>query len=81
MKNAESARRRSRKTSGRRLLQISPTSGRLVELASALDLRERMVEVLDSLDRDDVDTARFYAQGILDDLDAATTLAPIGAGE
>jgi hypothetical protein len=51
------------------------------ELSSMLDLRERVVEVLDALDRDDVETAIFYAEGILRDLDAAATLAPIGTGD
>ena len=34
-----------------------------------LELRERLVETIDAIDRDDPGTARFFAQGILDDLD------------
>lgn len=36
-----------------------------------LEIRERIVHILDELDADDVNSARFYLQGLLDDLDAA----------
>ena len=38
----------------------------------AHDARERIVHILDELDADDVNSARFYLQGLLDDLDAAS---------
>lgn len=57
-------------------LQGSPAVGHLANLSASLDLRERLVEVLDALDRDDLEGARFYAEGLLDDLDATATLAP-----
>ena len=40
-----------------------------------LELRERIVEVLDAIDRGDPGTATFYARGIPDDLDAAVAEA------
>lgn len=41
----------------------------LAALDGRLDVRERLVTILDALDADDPDTARFYAQGLLDDFD------------
>lgn len=49
----------------------TPTIGSLAGLDDLLDVRERLVMILDAIDQDDVDTARFYAQGLLDDFDSA----------
>jgi hypothetical protein len=49
--------------------QSSANSGPLANLDCPLDVRERLVEVLDALDHDDTETARFFAAGLLEDLD------------
>lgn len=56
--------------------QGSATPGRVAEVDQLLDVRERLVEVLDALDQDDNNRARFFAGGLLDDFDMARADRP-----
>jgi hypothetical protein len=54
---------------GGRHSKRTPNVGGLAELDQLLEIRERLVVVLDAIDQDDIDGARFYGQELLEDFD------------